>query len=347
MDRNPRPECFAVVLAGGEGSRFWPASRPDRPKQLLPLGSPKPLIQDTLERAETIVGSDRVRVVASEALVPALMAAAPGLDRDLFWVEPKARSTAPALALAAFEIEKLSPGGIMISLHADHVIHPVEELASTIDRAVVAAERGALVCIGVRPDRPETGYGYVEIGEPTGERTWAVRRFVEKPDRARAEEYLATGGFLWNSGIFVWRAADLLRAMRERTPEVAGALPLLDSAGPEAFFDAVEPISVDVGVMERATSVEVVLASFDWDDVGSWNALARTREADEAGNVLVGEAVAVDAARNVVWAEDGRVVLFDVDDLVVVRSGDVTMVTRRSSAPELKSLVGRLRMGDG
>ena len=233
----------------------------------------------------------------------------------------------------------------MISLHADHVIHPLSEFLETIERAVSATAGGNLVCIGIEPDRPETGYGYVETGEATGDRTWRARRFVEKPDRATAQGYLADGGFLWNSGIFVWRAADLLAAVRELAPEISAALPLLESDGPEAFFRAVEPVSVDVAVMERSPAVEVVLASFAWDDVGSWNALVRTREADEHGNVLVGSAEAVDAARNVVWAEDGSVVLFDVDDLVVVRSGDVTMITRRSSAPDLKKLVGHLRAG--
>lgn len=343
---NAFPECFAVVLAGGEGSRFWPASRPDRPKQLLALGSPRPLIQDTMERARALVGPDRVRVVANESLVDPLCAAAPGLSRDHFLIEPAARNTGPALAWAAHEIEKLSPGALMISMHADHVIHPLSHLVETIDRAVSAARRGSLVCLGVQPDRPETGYGYVEVGEPTGDRTWRARRFVEKPDLETAESYLAATGFLWNTGIFTWRAADLLSALLELAPEISKALPLLDGSGPEAFFGAVEPISIDVAVMERSSAVEVALASFSWDDVGSWSALARTREGDRDGNVLVGAARAIDAAGNVVWAEDGRVVLYDVEDLIVVRSGDVTMVTRRSSAPALKTLISQLRTGD-
>ena len=346
IDMNTTADCYAVVLAGGEGSRFWPASRPERPKQLLALGSSRPLIQDTVERAESLVGPERVRVIASEPLIASLCESAPGLTRSRFLVEPAARSTGPALAWAAHEIERLSPGAIMISLHADHVIHPLSELAETIDRAVSAANRGSLVCLGVEPDRPETGYGYIEVGDGTGDRTWRARRFVEKPDLKTAEEYLATGGFLWNSGIFVWRAADLLDAVRDVAPEISRTLPLLESDGPEAFFSAVESISIDVAVMERAPAVEVALASFAWDDVGSWNAIARTRPMDSHGNVLVGSAAAIDATNNVVWAEEGEVVLFDVNDLVVVRSGDVTMVTRRSSAPDLKKLVTRLRSGD-
>jgi len=336
---------FAVVLAGGEGSRFWPASRPERPKQLLPLGSARPLIEDTLTRAEALVGPERVRVIASAPLVEPLCAAAPGLDGSRFLVEPVARNTGPALVWAAFEIERASPGALMISLHADHVIHPVDELLETIRRAAEAADRGSLVCIGVEPDRPETGYGYIEVGESTGERTSRARRFVEKPDRATAEKYVATGGFLWNTGIFVWRAADLLSAVRDLAPEISGALPLLESDGAEAFFAAVEAVSIDVSVLERSPSVEVVRASFAWDDVGSWNALARTRHADEQGNIIVGPAAAFESANNIVWAEDGEIVLFGVDDLVVVRSGDHTLVARRSSAPDLKRLVERLREG--
>ena len=337
--------CFVVVLAGGEGSRFWPASRPERPKQLLPLGSDRPLIEDTLVRADALVGPERVRVIASAPLVRPLCAAAPDLDATRFLVEPTARNTGPALTWAAFEIERASPGALMISLHADHVIQPRDEFLETIGRAAEAAERGSLVCIGVEPDRPETGYGYVEVGESTGDRTSRALRFVEKPDRATAEEYLSKGGFLWNSGIFVWRAADLLAAVRDLAPEISGALPLLESRGPEAFFAAVEAVSIDVSVMERSPSVEVVRASFSWDDVGSWNALARTREADEHGNIILGPATAFEASNNIVWAEEGDVVLFGVDDLVVVRSGNRTLVTRRSSAPDLKRLVERLREG--
>jgi mannose-1-phosphate guanylyltransferase len=336
---------FAVVLAGGEGSRFWPASRPERPKQLLPLAGEHPLIAETVRRAEKLVGLDSVRVVAGSSLVEPLIEATPELDHSLFLIEPVARSTGPALVWAASVLESHAPGALLISLHADHAIHPLRELEATVDLAAAAAERGSLVCIGAKPDRPETGYGYIEIGEKTGERTWRAARFVEKPDGETARSYVESGRHLWNTGIFVWRAAAFLEAVRELTPEIATALPLLAEEGPAAFFREVEPISVDVAVMERCSRVEVVQASFEWDDVGSWNSLARMREGDDRGNVTVGTAIAVDADENVVWAEEGEIVLFGVRDLVVVSSGGRTLVTTREAAANLRELVDRIREG--
>ena len=339
------PGTLAVVLAGGIGARFWPASRPARPKQLLPLAGDAPLIVDTVRRAERLVGADRVRLLTGADLVSPFRSVLPEYPAERFWVEPVARSTGPALAWAAARIAAEDPATVMISLHADHLIEPFEAFEETIGRAVAAArDRHALVTLGIRPERPETGYGYIELGEERAEGVHSVRRFVEKPGEATAAEYVASGRFVWNSGIFVWRAADFLAALRRWTPEIAPALAALEPAGDgvEAFFDRVEPVSVDVGVLERADNVEVVSATFDWDDVGTWAALARTREPDAAGNVTAGAVSLVEARDNVVWSEDGHVVLFGVEGLVVVRSGGDTLVTRRDLAPELKRALARL-----
>ena len=333
------PGTIAVVLAGGIGSRFWPASRPDRPKQLLPLAGEAPLIVDTVRRAERLVGAPNVRLLTGADLVEPFRSVLPDYPMERFWVEPVPRSTGPALAWAAHRIAGEDPNGVMISLHADHLIRPFEAFAATVERAVRAArERRCLVCVGIRPDRAETGYGYVELGEEAAPGVHAVRRFVEKPDAETAATYVASGRHLWNTGIFVWRAADLLDAVRGLSPEMGAALPALEPGGDgvEAFFDRVEPVSVDVGVLERAANVEVAVGEFTWDDVGTWGALARSREPDEAGNVASGDVALVEAYDNIVWSEDGRVVLFGVDDLVVVRSGDEVLVTRRDLAADLK-----------
>lgn len=343
------PGTIAVVLAGGIGSRFWPASRPARPKQLLALAGERPLIVDTVRRAERLVGADNVRLLAGAELVEPFRSVLPEYPADRFWVEPVARSTGPVLAWAATRIAGEHPEAVMISLHADHLIRPYDAFEAVVQRAVHAARtRHALVCLGIRPDRPETGYGYVELGAETAEGVHAVERFVEKPDLDTAGRYVASGRHLWNSGIFIWRAVDFLGAVRRHSPEIAPALAALeaDGAGVEAFFDRVEPVSVDVGVLERADHVEVAVADFDWDDVGTWSALARTRDADAAGNVTAGAAAMIDARNNVVWSEDGRVVLFGVDDLVVVRSGEETLVTRRDLAPDLKRALSELEGPD-
>lgn len=340
-----RLDAWAVILAGGIGSRFWPASRPDRPKQLLALGSERPLFLETWERAVHLVGPERVLVVAPAALLAAFRDLVTELPEEVCLAEPSPRGTAPALAWAAWHIRSSEPDGVMISMHADHIIEPIEAFRDTLARAISAArEDGRLYCIGIRPDRPETGYGYIRLGRPRAPAVFEVDRFVEKPDRETAEAYVASGEYLWNTGIFVWRAVDLLTAIQRLTPEVGPALGRLERGDVAAFFAAVEPVSVDVGVLERSDGVGTVEASFQWDDVGVWNALARTRSADGAGNILVGPVQPVDSRENIVWAEDGPVTLFGVEGLVVVRSGGQTLVTTRERASELKDLVSRIEI---
>lgn len=343
------PPTIAVVLAGGIGSRFWPASRPARPKQLLALAGDDPLIVDTVRRAERLVGAENVRLLTGAELVAPFRSVLPEYPEERFWVEPVARSTGPALTWAAARVAADDPDATIVSLHADHLIRPFDEFEMAIVRAARASYmRHGLVCLGIRPTRPETGYGYIELGDETAPGVRAVRQFVEKPDLDTARGYVAGGRHLWNSGIFVWRAGDFLDAVRRLTPEISGALPALSEggAGVEAFFDQVDPVSVDVGVLERADDVEVVVAEFEWDDVGTWTALARSRTADADGNVTSGDAALVEAHDNIVWSEDGRVVLFGVDDLVVVHSGGETLVTRRELAPQLKRALARLNSNE-
>ncbi len=334
----------AVVLAGGIGSRFWPASRPERPKQLLPLAAGGvPLVAAAVHRARRLAGPGRVRVVAGRHLLDSLGAALPELEPGAWMAEPEPRGTGPALCWAAHAIAREDPDAVMVSLHADHRIAPEEAFEATLRRAVAAAEVGGrLYCVGVPPDRPETGYGYVHLGSELGEGTFEARAFVEKPDQDRAARYVASGDYLWNTGLFVWRVADFLDVVRDRTPEIASALDRLDAGDVDGYFDAVEPVSVDVGVMERAPAVGVVRATFGWDDLGVWSALLRTLPADEHGNVVVGPGRLVESEGNVLWSEDGRITMFGVQGLVVVRSGGETLVTTVERAPALKRLLAEL-----
>jgi len=348
-----RERLWVTVLAGGIGSRFWPVSTRERPKQLLPLASDRPLVVDTLERARALAPGGRIRILTGEHLAEALDAS---LDRpagEAFLLEPRARGTAPALAFAAHRIVRQHPDAVLVSLHADHLIRPLPAFVDTVRTAAEIADRDRLlVTISARPDRPETGYGYIATGEEVesvgGGRGYRVAAFHEKPDEETAARYLREG-FLWNTGIFVWRADVFLEEVRRHAPEIGEALSLLGSGadregggGAEAFFDAVPKVSVDVAVMERTGRTAVVPAAFDWDDVGAWHALARTHEGDAEGNVVVGRGYVAEGSRNVVYADEGRIVLFGVDDLVAVRSGDVTLVTRRDRSADLKRLLDRL-----
>lgn len=339
------PSVWVTILAGGVGSRFWPVSTPARPKQLLPLAGDRPLIEDTLARARRLVPDERIRILAGADLTRRFIAALPDLHESAYLVEPEARGTAPVLAWAAWTLLRTDPDACLVSLHADHKVDPEEAFTERLrDAAILANRERILVTIGARPDRPETGYGYVQPGEalpapPAG--AARVRAFHEKPDRETADRYL-TEGFLWNTGIFVWRADVFLEEVRAHAPEVAAALPHLEAGDVDAFFAACTPVTVDVAVLERSHRVGVLPATFEWDDVGSWASLARTRPADASGNVALGRTVAVESRDNVVFAEGGAVVLYGVDDLIVVRTGGVTFVTSRGRAPELKELVSAL-----
>ena len=337
-------DAYAVILAGGSGTRFWPASTPDRPKQLLPLAGDRPLIVETLDRASALVGREHISLVAGADLTRQIRHEVPWLTDDQCLIEPQARGTGPALAWAATLLATTDPDAVMIAMHADHRIEPLADFLDTVREAVEYARReNRLVCIGAEPDRPETGYGYLKLGARQRTAVFEVEQFVEKPDGGAAVRYLESGRYLWNTGIFVWRVSDFLAEIERSTPEINGALSCLQDGDAAAFFAQVEPVSVDVGVMERADRVGVVKARFQWDDVGVWNSLSRTRPADSAGNVHVGRARFVDAGDNVVWTESRRATLFGVDDLIVVESGDELLVTTRDRVAHLKTLLERLR----
>lgn len=361
MTFSPDRNLWAVILAGGIGSRFWPASTPARPKQLLPLASDQPLIRDTVDRILPLIPLDRIRILTGDDLVSPIREAVPELRDDNFLVEPRAAGTAPILAWAAVEIARTDPDGIMISLHSDHVIDPPARFREVLaGAAALAAEHQRLFTLGAVPDRPETGYGYIHRGAdlrspselsslPTA---YAVDRFVEKPDSTRAAEYLASGEYLWNTGIFIWRAQDLLHELERHTPEIAPLIPELQSGDVRAFFDRVPSLTIDVGLLERSDRVTVIPTDFNWDDVGAWDALFRTMARDAAGNVTTGDAFVVESRGSAIYADDGPVVAFGVEDLIIVRTNGICFACPRDRAADLKNLLEQLperlrRLDDG
>lgn len=336
---------WVVVLAGGVGSRFWPLSTPERPKQLLPLVTDAPLLADTLDRLAPMVPAERTLVLTNASLVQAIRELAPSIPAGNIIAEPRPAGTAAALAWAAHEIVRRDgPGATMISVHADWAVGDPAGFRATLVRAAAAAEAfSSLVTVGIVPSRADPGFGYIEPGEAVDGEIRRVARFVEKPSRDKAEA-MWQRGFLWNSGIFVWRAGDFLDEVRALTPEVSGALRSIEGgAGSlERFFADVEPVSVDVGVLERSTRVLMVPGDFGWDDIGTWGALRRVRESDAGGNAASGSVHALDASGNVVHAEGSSVVLYGVHDLVVIVRDGIVLVTSVDRSADLKALLDSL-----
>lgn len=332
---------WGVLLAGGSGTRFWPLSSPRSPKQLLPLTGHRSAAEDSVDRLAGFIPPERLLVVTGADLAPRLQASLP-VPRDNYLIEPRAAGTGPALVWATLEAERRDPDAAVISMHADWAVRDASAFVATAASALDTAERHArLVTVGMVPSRPETGFGYIVPGPPLDGAARAVEQFIEKPNAARALDLMADGA-LWNSGLFAWRAADLRREVLAHTPEIAPFLGRLDGGDVAGFFRDVRSVSIDVGVFERSANVAVVAGEFPWDDIGTWEALARIRPRDRRGNVVHGAVTLVDCSDCIVWNEGPPMVLSGVRDLVVVHANNRVLVLDRARAPELKQTLDAL-----
>jgi mannose-1-phosphate guanylyltransferase len=344
--------AYAVIMAGGSGTRFWPLSRRDRPKQLLPLGrGDESLLRATLGRIAPVIPPERTLVVTSAALADATAEELPEVPRDNILAEPVGRNTAPCVGWAAARIHRHDPQGTLAVLPADHHIGDEQAFAETIRLSLSQASEGDLVTVGIRPSRPETGYGYIEMAEPLTEGVHRARRFVEKPNKQRAEQFLAAGHFLWNSGMFFFRADVILDAIRAHLPGLGRALRALDEAaeqGREArelarSYPGLPKVSIDHGVMEKVDRVAVVPGDFGWSDLGSWTTAWELAEHDAQDNALPEGSVAVDVERSYARAKEGkRVALIGVKDLIVVDTEDALLVVPRDRAQDVRQVVDEL-----
>jgi mannose-1-phosphate guanylyltransferase len=342
---------WAVVFAGGIGTRFWPISTPDRPKQVLPLVDAKPLIADTLARLAPLVPAQRVLVVTSADIADVLHAAIPELPRANLLIEPRPLGTAAALAWGAQEIsQRAGPKTVFCALHADLAVDYRDAFHDTLRRAAQIASRDPwLVTIGAKPSRCEQFFGYLKPGLPLDSfvsladgGACRVEHFVEKPSLALADTLIAEGA-LWNTGVFVWQAQTVLDQLAARVPEIASGLPYLAAGEMPLFIEQItRNISIDRGLLERSDRVVVLSAGFGWDDVGTWASLRRVRELDDTGNGVMGPVHCVDASGNIVHSEDGEIVVYGVSGLLVVSIQGLTFVTTLERATELGPLIAQL-----
>ncbi|MFO0615338.1 MAG: sugar phosphate nucleotidyltransferase [Polyangiaceae bacterium] len=357
---------FALILAGGSGTRFWPASRARLPKQLLPLAGEAPLIDTTIQRVLGRVGGwDRVYIASSRTVGAATRVALPALPERNLLVEPSPRNTAPCIAWATAVVARRDPDAVLLVLPSDHFVSNTAAFDAAVDEAVRVARTGRIVTLGITPTRPETGFGYIEVGAPLdppsppgaggGARSHFVERFVEKPSRDVAERYVASGKFLWNAGMFVFRAADMRAAVAAHLPSIATALDEFDRAaelgGEQAAVDArfgeLPSVSIDVGVMEKVGGLAVVPVDMGWSDIGSWEAAWELAPRDADENATKGDVVIVEGRRNLVHdlrsgAGKRTIALLGVDDLVVVETDDALLVCPRDRAQDVRLIVDRL-----
>ncbi len=345
---------YAVIMAGGAGTRFWPESRADLPKQLLRLTSQDTLLQETNARLKGLIPPERTLVVTNARIASAVRDQLPELPSEMVLAEPCKRDTAPCIGLAALELLRFDPDAIMLVCPSDHLIRPLPEFQRAVRLAAQLVEErpGRLVTFGIRPTYPAESFGYIERGEKLSPlavegSVFQVKRFHEKPKAERAKEYLAGGNFYWNSGIFVWRAATIRDALQKNQPEMMQHLERIIAArGTSEFtqvldqeFAAIRPISIDYAVMENATDVVVVEAPFAWDDVGSWQALGRLLGTDADGNVTTSQHVGIDTNGTIVRVSDDHlIVTLGVKDLIVVHTPDATLVANKHDEESIRHL---------
>jgi mannose-1-phosphate guanylyltransferase len=352
----------AVIMAGGAGTRFWPLSRAATPKQLLRLTGERTMIQGTVDRLAGLVPAERLLIVTNRSLVEPIRAQLPELAGDQILGEPCKRDTAPCIGLAAVLLSHVDADATMVVMPADHLIESTEQFQSAIRQGVslVDTQPDRIVTFGIKPTFPAETFGYIERGQPlktTNGNTNAFRvaRFREKPARRVAEEYLATGNFYWNSGIFIWKASTILAALAEYEPEMYASLMTIAAVvGKPDFearldheFSAIRPKSIDFAVLERHPNVAVVEAPFRWDDVGSWQALARSQPLDASGNALSGRTLPIRTGGSIVRSSDDHlVVTLGLQDTIVVHTPDATLVANKHDEEAIREVVKALQDRD-
>lgn len=351
---------YPVIMAGGSGTRFWPLSRQLFPKQLLKIIGDETLIQQTMRRVLISARPERVMISTNPAQAESIrvqLSEWKDALKDNFVLEPEGRNTAPAIALVALELLRRDPDAVMLVVPADHIVKGQRDFAAAVALAASLAQQGLLVTFGIKPTRPETGYGYIKPERKTvlakrGKlKGHPVGRFVEKPNAAKAAQYLKAGDYYWNSGMFVWRAATILDEIRRHQPVLARGIErigrLIEQGASKTAIDdeyrLLPSVSIDQGVMEKSSKAAMVPVTFSWSDVGSWGSLDEVAAKDKAGNLVVGRVVDIESQRSVVYGDRRVVATIGLTDMVVVDTPDATLVCPKSRAQDVKKIVEILK----
>lgn len=347
----------AMIMAGGRGERFWPKSRRSMPKQFLCLSDDgKTMIQLTLERISTLVAPEDTFIVTNQEYKKLAMEQLPEVPEENFLCEPVGRNTAPCIGLGAEHIRKKYGDALIVTLPSDHLIKYNAMFVNVLrDACEVAEENNNLVTIGITPNYPETGYGYVKFNSAErhdkNDAAFKVEKFEEKPNFEKAREYVESEQYLWNSGMFVWKASTILSEINKYLPEMSKSLDVIyDSIGTEDYrqtleaqFNAMKSESIDYGVLEKAENIYILPGSFGWDDVGSWLSVGRIKRSNDAGNVVSGNAITINTKNSIIECQDRLVAVVGVHDLIVVDTPDATLICRKDSAADIKKVVENLR----
>ncbi len=342
----------AVIMAGGRGERFWPKSRNSRPKQFLALTKDgETMIQKTVKRLLPLVDMEDIFIVTNAAYIDLVHEQLPDVPASNILAEPCARNTAPCIAFAAAVINQKYDDAVMLVLPSDHLIGFEDMYISTLKKAIaVSLENKNLVTIGITPTYPETGYGYINFGAESND-AYKVKRFVEKPDLPTAKEYLASGKYLWNSGMFVWKISSIMANLKEFMPEIySGALRIGEAFGSDSFnevlvkeFTAFTSESIDFGIMEKASDIYTIPGSFGWDDVGNWLAVERINEVDDAKNYIEGNVISIGSERTTICGGKRLIAAVGVEDIIIVDTDDAVLVCSKNSTQDVKKVIAQLK----